>query len=98
MLGQFDYTHHVLLDVVHLLDHVPFLGKDLQEVMFGLSDTDEIVTHERVTFPLFVRRESGNGKPFSYLGNYVAIRLDPLDWESLSLNVRFASYLRRSSS
>jgi len=79
------YTHHALLDVeLHLFSQTPSRRQNVAEGVFGFGPDDGVISGA-IEFPLFVRGLSGAYQlRFTYLGNYVAIRLDPVAWERLS--------------
>lgn len=91
------YSYHVLLDVeAHLFGQNPSRKQDVAEAVFGFGLADNEVIFSGVVFPLLVRL-SENRTSFTYLGNYVAVNLDPVSWERLSEGVRFSVFLGRVS-
>lgn len=81
--------YHTLLDTVaHLFERAASQREDIAQAMFGFGSDDDVISGTFV-FPLFVRNTRENPTQFTYLGNYVAIRLDPVPWEELSNTVRF---------
>jgi hypothetical protein len=85
--------YHTLLDVgVHLFGRTPAARQNVAEAAFGFGLDDDVVSRE-IVFPLFIRDQNAarsiSRSRFTYLGNYIAIRLDPtFAWERLSEEVR----------
>lgn len=69
----------------------------MAEAVFGFGLTDNEVTFSGIVFPLFVRNPNETRTSFAYLGNYAAVKLDPVPWERLSKEVRFSVFLGRVS-
>ena len=63
--------------------------------MLGFGPEDNEAISEGPILPLFVCEMEKS--PYIYLGNYIAKRLDPVAWESLSTEVCLFSFCERSS-
>jgi len=76
---------------MHLFGQTPTRGHDVGEGVFGFGLENSVISRA-IVFPLFVRGLSKGQKRFVYLGNYVAMRLDPVAWERLSEEVRLFDF------
>lgn len=86
-----EYTYHALLNVEeHFFGQSPTREQDVAKAVFGFGKTDNNIISEAIEFPLFVCYEPGKrSKHFRYLGNYVALKLDPVAREWMSEGVCF---------
>jgi len=76
--------YHTLLDTAaHLFEQAVSREQDIAQAVFGFGPDDEVISGTFV-FPLFVRNTNESPSQLTYLGNYIAIRLDPVPWEELS--------------
>ena len=95
--GNITYTHHVLLDVCrHLFGQKPSREQDVDEAVFGFGVVDNKIICGGIIFPLFISDHEKGRCSFTYLGNYTATKLEPVTWDELSNEVRFASFHERS--
>ena len=86
--------YHTLLDAAaHLFGQTPSRGQNVAEAVFGFGPDGDVTSGE-IVFPLFIRNQSEHRSRFTYLGNYVAIRLSPVAWERLSEEVRLFDFSR----
>lgn len=82
-------TYHVWLDIKwHLFGQKPSHKRDVGEAIFGFGQADNKVISKGIVFPLFVRDPRKTARKFTYLGDYIATRLEPVTWEKLSEEVR----------
>ena len=88
--GQPGGRYHILLDIEwHLFGQKPTCKQDVGVAIFGFGQADNEVISKGLTFPLFVRDQTKITRKFTYLGNYIATKLDPVAWEKLSEEVCF---------
>ena len=68
----------------------------MDEAVFGFGVVDNKIICGGIIFPLFISDHEKGRCSFTYLGNYTATKLEPVTWDELSNEVRFASFHERS--
>ena len=80
--------YHTLLDpAAHLFGQTLSPRQNAAEAVLGFGPDDDVISGA-IVFPLFIRNQSEHRSRFTYMGNYVATRLDPVAWERLPEEVR----------